>query len=221
MLQALGHLLPLALAIAISSVPITATILILLSPKRNTTAIPFLIGWVFGMALLVVLVDLLANVLPQASRRQTPYLAVAEIVIGVAMIALALISWRVGRGKERASQDPAWLRAVGSVGALPAFGIAFALNFRPKGFLLGLAAGLAVHAANLSPGSAAVTIATYTIIGASTVALPIMFTLVNPVGMQPRLVTARSWLTTNSHIVTVVILLMIGVVIFGSGLSDL
>ena len=34
MLQAIGHVLPIAVAVAISSVPIMATILILLSPKR-------------------------------------------------------------------------------------------------------------------------------------------------------------------------------------------
>ena len=50
MLQAIGHILPIALAVAISSVPIMATILILLSPKRAQSAIPFLIGWVLGIA---------------------------------------------------------------------------------------------------------------------------------------------------------------------------
>ena len=48
MLSAFGTLLPIALAVAVSSVPITLTILILLSPKRNQVAIPFLIGWVVG-----------------------------------------------------------------------------------------------------------------------------------------------------------------------------
>ena len=46
MLDAIGHVLPIALAVAISSVPIMATILILLSPKRGRSALPFLIGWV-------------------------------------------------------------------------------------------------------------------------------------------------------------------------------
>ena len=54
MLSAFGTLLPIALAVAVSSVPITLTILILLSPKRNRLAIPFLIGWVVGMAVVVV-----------------------------------------------------------------------------------------------------------------------------------------------------------------------
>ena len=54
MLSALGELLPIAVAVAVSSVSIMATILILLSPKRNHSAIPFLIGWVVGMAGVVI-----------------------------------------------------------------------------------------------------------------------------------------------------------------------
>ena len=48
MWQALGALLPIAVAVAFSSVPITVTILILLSPNRNRAALPFLVGWVIG-----------------------------------------------------------------------------------------------------------------------------------------------------------------------------
>ena len=58
MLSALGPLLPIAVAVAVSSVPIMATILILLSPKRNRSAIPFLIGWLVGMAAVVVVAAL-------------------------------------------------------------------------------------------------------------------------------------------------------------------
>ena len=41
MWQALGALLPIAVAVAFSSVPLTVTILILLSPNRGGAALPF------------------------------------------------------------------------------------------------------------------------------------------------------------------------------------
>ncbi|UFS60434.1 GAP family protein [Subtercola endophyticus] len=222
MLQALGHLLPIAVAVALSSVPITATIVILISPKRNRAAIPFLVGWVFGIALVISLVSLFAQALPEQSVKEpTLAIGIVEIVLGVAMIVFSFITWRRARGKPPAADDPKWLRAIGSFGALPAFGIAFALNFRPKGLLLGIAAGLGLHTAGIDPAEAAVAIAIYTVIGASTVAAPIIVTLAAPQKMQPRLLSARSWITRNSRIVTVLIMLMIGVVILGSGLTDL
>src|ERR1700712_3213861 len=113
MLQALGHILPIAVAAAISSVPITAAILILLSPKRNSAALPFLIGWVFGMALVVTLFTVFASSLPQP-RFRGPDLATAigEIIVGFAMVVFAFITWRRSRGKPAKTTEPAYLRAI-------------------------------------------------------------------------------------------------------------
>ena len=78
MLQAIGHILPIALAVAISSVPIMATIVILLSPKGPKTALPFLIGWVLGMAVIVTLCTLGAQFIPapRSDRREATAIAV-------------------------------------------------------------------------------------------------------------------------------------------------
>ena len=58
-------------------------------------------------------------------------------------------------------------------------------------------------------------------IGASTVAVPIIVTLADPRGMEPRLLSMKEWIERNSGAVTAVILLMIGVVIIGTGLGHL
>ena len=86
MLSALGPLLPIAVAVAVSTVPIMATILILLSPKRNQSAIPFLIGWVVGMAAVVVIAAIGANALPiRPFRAQQKAIAIGQIVVGTAL----------------------------------------------------------------------------------------------------------------------------------------
>ena len=61
----------------------------------------------------------------------------------------------------------------------------------------------------------------YTIVGASTVAVPIIVTLAAPERMEPRLVSMKDWLARNSSSVTAVILFVIGVVIIGTGLGRL
>ena len=90
MLQAIGHILPIALAVAISSVPIMATIVILLSPKGAQTALPFLIGWVLGMAVIVTLFTLGAQVIPspRSDRRPATAIATIEILVGIALVVL-------------------------------------------------------------------------------------------------------------------------------------
>jgi hypothetical protein len=221
MLSALGPLLPIAVAVAVSTVPIMATILILLSPKRNKSAIPFLIGWVVGMAAVVVIAAVGANALPiRPFRAQQKAIAIGQIVIGTALLVAAVIAWR------RATRAPAakgnrWLDRVDRMGPVAALGLALALNLRPKALLLGGAAGLSVAGTSLKTTEAVVVLAVYIGLSSSTVIVPIVATLVAPARTQPRLVLARDWLSHNSAHITVVVLVMVGFVILGAGISQL
>jgi hypothetical protein len=222
MLDAIGHVLPIALAVAISSVPIMATILILLSPKRGRSALPFLIGWVLGIAAVVWACTLFAQLIPTArsSRRPETAIGIAEILVGLTLVVVGIIAWRRAV-KNPSTAMPKWLSAVDSFGPWAAFGVAFALNVRPKGLLLAIAAGLAIRADDLSWGESAVVIAIYTLVGASTVAVPIIMTLAAPERMRPRLLVAQDWITRNNGVLTGLILVIIGVVILGTGLGRL
>ena len=221
MLQAIGHILPIALAVALSSVPLMATIVILLSPKRGS-ALPYLIGWVLGMAALVFIctVSTQAVPTPRSARQPDVAVGVGEMIVGAGLIVIAIVSWRRAR-RNPVEGMPAWLGKVESIGPWSAFGLGVALNIRPKEILLALAAGLAVRGAGLSGSDAAIVIAVYTIIGASTVAVPVVATLIDAKGMQPKLLRMKEWLTRNSRVVTSLILLMVGVFIIGSGLARL
>jgi len=220
--QAIGHLLPIALAVAISTVPIMATILVLLSPRRGRSALPFLLGWVLGIAIVVSLCTAFAQLIPtsRSPRRPETTIGIAEMLVGVALVVIAIIAWRRAR-RNPSTAMPKWLNAVGSLGPWSSFGLAFALNVRPKGVLLAVAAGLSLRADGLSLGESMVAIAIYTLIGCSTVAVPIIVTLAAPERMEPRLVSAKEWITRNNGIITAIILVMVGVVIFGTGLGRL
>ncbi|WP_159604326.1 GAP family protein [Agromyces humi] len=222
MLQAIGHILPIALAVAISSVPIMATIVILLSPKGAQTALPFLIGWVLGMATMVTIFTVGAHAIPspRSDRRPDTAIATAEILVGAALVVIAIIEWRRAM-RHPSDAMPKWLESVDKLGPWSAFGIAFALNARPKGLLLAIAAGLAIRAPDLSVGEAAIVIAIYTVIGASTVVVPIILALFDPKGMQPRLVAMKDWISRNQATVTALIFILIGVFIIGTGLAGL
>ena len=221
MLSALGELLPIAVAVAVSSVPITATILILLSPKRNRSAIPFLIGWLVGMVGVVVVAAVGASALPISSlRAPQKAIGIAQIIVGLAVLVVAVMAWRRA-ARAPADKQNSWLGRVDRMGPAAALGLAFALNLRPKGLLLGAAAGLSVAGSSLEVTEAAIVVAIYVGLASSTVIVPIVATLVAPARMQPRLVLARDWLSQNSAHITVVVLVMVGFVILGAGLSRL
>lgn len=220
MLQAVGQLLPIAAAGAVSSVPITAMIMILLSPKRTVSAVPFLVGWVLGLATVVSLCALGAQAVP-VSRfgRHDTALGVAEIIVGAALVAAALLVRR--RMPAPSSGLPRWLGGIGSLGRWSSFGVALALNLRPKAILLAVAAGLVLRAAALPLGQSAVVIAVYTVIAASTVVVPITMTLISPGRMEPRLIRAREWLGLHGRAVSAAVLVIVGIVAIGNGLTRL
>ena len=83
------------------------------------------------------------------------------------------------------------------------------------------AASLALYGANNGVEDTAILILVYTAIATSTVALPIVATLLSPRRMEPRLIDARSWLDHNGPVVTATIMVMIGVLIAVFGITHL
>jgi hypothetical protein len=222
-MPAIGHILPFAVAVALSSVPIMATIFILLSPNRRRSALPFLIGWVLGLFVVVVLCTLLAQAVPTARLPRQPDTVVGaiEILVGAALVGLAVFTLRRARHRTTEVALPKWLKSSGSLGPWSSFGLAFILNVRPKALLLAVAAGLTVRADAESLSDALVAVVVYTLIACSTVAVPIVATLVAPARWEPRLVSARGWLIHNGEALGSVIGIVIGVVIIGMGIARL
>lgn len=221
-MEAIGHILPIALAVAISSVPIMVTIYILLSSNRARAAVPFMIGWVIGIFLVITVCALVAQLVPtpRIGRRPETAVGAVEILVGVALIVLGFLTLRRARHATETSM-PSFLDPKRKLGPWQAFGVAIILNLRPKALLLAIAGGLTIRGDASSTTNALIAIIIYTVIGSSTVVVPIIATLVAPGKMEPRLTSARSWIAHNGEALTAVILIMIGVVIVGMGIARL
>lgn len=222
-MEAIVRLIPIALAVAISSVPITTTIFILLSPRRTRSGIGFLIGWVAGIALLVSACALFAHGLSTPRSWSEPDVAVGviEIVVGAALLVLELVNGLRARRSTAAPTAPKWVTASAKLGPWSALGFGFLLNLRPKGILLAIAAGVTVHADAQTVPVAIVGIVIYTVIGASTVAAPIVAMLTVPAVVEPRLLRIDDWMTRRGAMLTRVILAVVGVVIIVTGITRL
>ena len=217
-----AHLLIIAAAVAISSVPILTTILILLSPNRSRSAVPFLIGWVVGIALTVSAASLVAQVLPTSRTDRQPDTAVgiAEIVVGAAVVLLGIVSFfRHRRGGTARTSRLAGVE--GKLGPSSALGLGFILNLRPKGILLAMAGGLTLYAEATSFQSYVLQWGLYTLVASTTVALPIIVAAASPDRMQPRLVAVHDWLTLRGGVITSGVLAVVGILIIGMGIGRL
>jgi threonine/homoserine/homoserine lactone efflux protein len=114
----IGEILPLAVGIAISPIPIIAAILMLLSPKAKTTSVGFLLGWVAGIVVAIVLFTLLSSVLPQqTSSGSSPVAGVIKIILGALLLFLAAKQWRARPAEGERAEMPKWMSAIDSMTA--------------------------------------------------------------------------------------------------------
>lgn len=219
----LGELLPLAVGIAISPVPIISVILMLLAPKATGTSLGFLAGWVVGVVVAVALFVVLANVAGLSSSSEPSTAASwTKIVLGLALLALAGKQWRSRPGPGEEAALPKWMAAIDTFTPAKAFGLAFLLAaVNPKNLALCIAAGVAFAAASLSTGEVAVAIAVFTLIAVATVAVPVVAYLVARERMRAPLDSLRTWLVANNATVMAVLLLVIGVDVLGKGIAGL
>lgn len=222
MLGAVGQLLPVALAAALSSVPITIMLLILLSPKRQAAAIPFLVGCVVGMTLVVTVAAVAAHALPPApARRPSPVLGVIEIVVGLGLAGLGIRSWLRHLHSDAPPKLPSWAAAVDGLSGGRAFGVGLLMAVRPKNLLLATVVGVQLHVGPMqTPVSVALGIC-YVVLATSTVTIPILLTVFAPQRMEPRLGAASRLLAADGPVASAIIMILIGTVVLGNGVQTL
>jgi len=219
--SAIAEVLPYAVGIAISPVPIIAAILMLLSPKARGTSVGFLVGWVVGIAVAATVFTLLSSLLPEPpADASKPVVGTIKLLLGAGLLLLALRQWR---SRPRAGEEPslpAWMGAIDSMTAARGLALGFVLAaVNPKNLLLAAAAGLSIGAAGLSPGGAAGVVAVFTLIAALSVAIPVVAYLVAAARMRAPLESLRAWLVQNNAAVMAVLLLVIGVVLLRDGIQ--
>lgn len=218
----IGDILPLALGVAISPIPIIAAILMLLSPRARSTSVAFLGGWTLGIIVAVSVFSLLSSVLPEKDPDASqPIAGWIKIVLGVLLLLLAVKQWR-GRPKEgEAATLPAWMSAIDSMTVARAAGLGFLLSaVNPKNLLMAAGAGVIIGSAGLGGGAIVLCIAIFVVIAAASVAVPVIAYLVASSAMEAPLERLRVWLQQNNATVMAVLLLVIGVVMIGKGIAS-
>lgn len=218
----IGEILPLALGVAISPIPIIAAILMLLSPKARVTSVGFLLGWLIGIIAAVSVFTLLSSILPDGEEDASqPIKGIIQLVLGALLFLLALKQWR---GRPREGEEPklpGWMKAIDKITFFGAFGLGFLLSaLNPKNLIMAAGAGTDIGAAGLSTGSIIGVIALFTVIAASTVLIPVVGYLFAADKLSGALDALRDWLTKENAVIMAVLLLVIGFSMVGKGIGS-
>jgi len=218
----IGETLPLAVGIAISPVPIIAAILMLLSPKAKGASVGFLLGWITGIVVAIVVFTLLSSVLPaQDESGSSPVRGVIKIILGALLLFLALRQWRGRPAQGEQATMPKWMSAIDSMTAGKALGLGFLLSaVNPKNLLMAISAGLIIGGAGLAVGQTVVVIVIFVLLAASTVLIPVVAYLIASERLAGPLDRLRAWLVNNNATIMAVLLLVIGVAVIGKGIGS-
>jgi threonine/homoserine/homoserine lactone efflux protein len=220
--SAVGEVLPLAVGIAISPIPIIAAILMLLSPRAKGTSIGFAVGWVVGIVIGVVVFTALSSVLPQQDESgSSPVAGVIKIALGLGLLLLAVKQWRSRPKKGETAELPKWMSAIDSMTFAKALGLGFLLSaINPKNLLMAISAGVLLGAAALPVSQLLIVIVIYTVIAACTVLVPVVAYLAATERMAGPLESLHRWLAANNAVIMAVLLLVLGASVIGKGLGS-
>ena len=221
--QAIGQMLTMAVGVALSPIPIIASVLLVSSPRGRVNGPTFVVGCaastaVIGGALLA------AGVGSGTSDSGGPSTGASalKLVLGIALLGMAARQWR---GRPVGDDDPPlpkWMGALDGfspVKSLLAGIVVTGLN--PKNLLLVAAGAAAVASAGATAGEEAVAWAIFTLIAIVGVATPVVISFAMGDRSEELLQRLRMWMAHSSGVIMAVILLLIGVKLLGDGLAGL
>ena len=222
--QAIGDLLPSAVGVALSPVPIIAVILMLGTPRARSNGPAFLLGWVGGIVIVTGLTILLASPDDVSGEGSEPatWASLIQLALGLGLLFLAYRNWQKRPKEGETVEMPKWMASVDKATPLVALGLgAFLSGLNPKNLIFDIAAGTAIASADLSTAVALVPLIVYTLLASVSVAVPVIWYLVAQESASKTLDTWKDWLTFNNALVMAILLLVLGIKFFGQGLGGL
>jgi hypothetical protein len=218
---AVGDTLPLAVAIAINPLSIIALIMILLSLRARSNGPAYLLGWVAGLAIAVVAVLALVGLLSLSPGDSDKVVASAlRLLVGVALLAVGVRQWRRRVKPGQAPSAPRWMTSIETFTPPQAFGLGVLLSSVGNVAII-LAAGLDIGRARLTVEQNIAAVAIFVIVGSLTVGAIVLYHFFSHERASLALDNWKIWLLANNAALTAALLMVVGAMLIGKGISGL
>jgi threonine/homoserine/homoserine lactone efflux protein len=221
MADAFGDILPLAIGIAISPIPIIAVILMLFSNRARVNGPAFLVGWVIGVAAVTIVVLLVADASDAATDSDASTgVSWAKLILGLVLILLGLRQWRTRPQLGEPESTPKWMSAIDAFTPVKALGTGVLLSaINPKNLILAAGAGATLAQAGLSSGDDTVLVILFVLVASVSIAGPVLVYLFGGDKAQHVLDAWKAWLGVHNAAVMTVLLVVMGSILVGKGLD--
>ena len=217
--QAIVSMLPYAVGVALSPLPIVAVILMLLSKKAKLNSIVFVLGWILGVSII------LGVVLYMLTGQNTIVIdhSTSNRVLIILGIVLLFMAYRRFKKRSKPGEQPTipkWLSTIDNFSPVKAFLLAIALvALNLKNLPLIIAGGIAISEVNGSVQETATAAIIFVIIAVITVVAPAIFYLIAGSKITKQMTDIKQWLMYNNSTILAVLFLIIGIFLLAKGLG--
>lgn len=219
--EAIGQMLPAAVGVAISPIPIIAVVLMLVSPRGRMNGPAYLLGQIVGVFCAGAAVLLIAGGVGRSEGEEpADRVSWLTLVVGLGLLWLAVKQWRMRPRGDEVPATPKWMDTIDGFTPLKAVGAGFVLSaLNPKNLILTIAGMAAVLSASVPADEEAMALVLFTVIGSLGVAIPVVLYFMLGERAPPLLERLKNWMTRYNHVIMAVILLLIGVKLLGDAIG--
>ena len=219
--EVIGELLPSAVGVALSPVPIVAVILMLDTPRARTNGPAFAAGWVAGLTTVGVIVLLVAGGAASSDGTSTA-VDVIVLLFGLLLLALAVKQWRGRPRRGETAELPSWMDAVDRFTPVRSLGLGVLLSaVNPKNLALTLAAAASLAQAGLSAGGDVTGLTVFVVLGSLTVVGPVVASLLLGDRIARPLAEVKEFMAANNAVIMAVVCLVLAAKLIGTGIGGL
>jgi len=222
LLDVIGQMLPMAMAIALGPIPIVAAVLVALSGSGRGTGLAFTLGWIVGMAVLAIVLVLVIDQLGEPSAGGNFWLDLARIIVGLLLLWAAARKWQKRPRPGDAPVVPKWIATFNDVNAARALRLGATLALvNPKHFAFTLAAMSPLAEVPLSLAAIGIDVLVFVLLSSVSVLAVALVHAFGGSGTTARLEGVKQFMLANNNVILMVIFAILGMSVLGSGLSGL
>jgi hypothetical protein len=221
--DAIGQMLPSAVGVAISPVPIIAVVLMLVTERARVNGPAFVLGWWLGIgAVGGIVLAVSSGAGASDDGEPATWVSILKLLLGIALLLLAAKQWQSRPAEGEEPEMPGWMNALDSFTPVKAGGIAVLLSaVNPKNLLLILAGAAAIAQTGISGGEQAGAMVVFVLIASIGVVAPVALYFVMGDRSRHLLDDLKNWMAANNATIMAVLLLILGVKLVGDAISGL
>lgn len=220
-MELITGILPHAVAVALSPMPIAALILLLLSNKAKINSTAFLLGWITALFINVGFFMLIFNKPLDTTNSGSSLVELFYLVIGILLVILAIKEWFSRPKRGEIAKMPKWMEKIVTLSPVQAFGIGFLLvTFNTKNTVIDIATGVQIGQKSNSFEESLFALAFYVLIASLTIFLPVISFLILGDKMQKMLGNLKNWFMQNNSAILFVLFLILGLNLISKAFSS-